>query len=672
MLIAGAFLPLLGILLALAVLGLVRGDRACGTGLTYGGTLATCSILLLAALVLLLQPSHLPQTLILPLGLPWLGMHFRLDALTAFFLLVVDLGGALACLYALGYAKGEPEPKRVLPFVPAFLLGMNLVLLADDAFTFLLAWEFMSLTSWALVLREHEARATREGAYLYLVMASLGTAALLLCFGLLAGPGGAYDFTSIRRHALGPTAHVLVLVLALLGAGSKAGLVPLHAWLPPAHAAAPSHVSALMSGVMTKVAVYAALRLLFDLAGPPGWWWGAVLMVLGAVSAVLGLLYAVLQNDLKRLLAYSTVENLGIVYIALGFALAFAANGMPTAAALALSAAFLHVLNHTLFKSLLFMGAGAVLHGTGGERDMDRLGGLIHRLPVTSACCLLGAAAISALPPLNGFVSEWLLFQAVLVSPALPEVLRFLAPAVGALMALAAALAAACFVRAYGITFLGRPRSEAAAHAHEIDHKARLAMIAAAALCVLLGVFPGPVIDLLSLVVAELNHDVTLPAQGRQGWLSLVPIEPAHSSYNGLVLLVFVLASAGLAAGFVHRFASRALRRGPAWDCGYPDPDPRTQYSAASFSQPLRRVFGTVVFRASEQVDMPAPGETRPARFTVRWHDLVWERLYMPTASLVGSLADRLNILQYLTVRRYLSMMFAALVTLLIVVAAWR
>jgi formate hydrogenlyase subunit 3/multisubunit Na+/H+ antiporter MnhD subunit len=667
-LIAAIVLPLLMVLLALGITGLVLQG---GTKLVYGGSLAVSAGLFLAAFAAL-TAADLPQQLVLPLGLPWLGMHLRLDALSAFFMLVVNLGGALASLYALGYARDEALPRRVLPFVPAFLAGMNLVLLADDAFTFLLSWEFMSLTSWALVLREHEATGTREGAYLYLVMASLGTAALLLCFGLLAGPGGAYDFASIRVREPETFSRTLVLLLALFGAGSKAGLVPLHVWLPPAHAAAPSHVSALMSGVMTKVAAYAALRLLFDLAGPPAWWWGAVLMIAGAVSAVLGLLYAILQNDLKRLLAYSTVENLGIIYIAFGFALAFQANGLRAAAALALSAALLHALNHTLFKSLLFMGAGAVLHGT-GERDMDRLGGLIHRLPVTSACFLVGAMAISALPPLNGFVSEWLLFQAVLVSPDLTQgFLRFLAPAVGALMALAAALAAACFVRAYGITFLGRPRSDAARDAHEIDRLAQAGMILPAILCCLIGIFPGPVIDLAGRAVALLNAGASLPTQGGQGWLSLVPIAAAHSSYNGLILLVFILVSTSLVAAFVHRFGSRAVRRSPAWDCGYPDPSPRTQYSAGSFAQPLRRVFGETLFRARDEVDMPTPGDTRPARFTARWQDLVWERLYLPAAKLVEAIAERLNVLQYLTVRRYLAMMFAALVTLLIVVGLWR
>lgn len=658
------------LLLVLACAGLAVGRERYARVLVYGGCLAVAGLLAVLGLTFLAADGA-PTALVLPIGLPWLGMHLRLDPLSAFFMLVVDLGAALACLYALGYTRGETAPRRVLPFVPAFLAGMNLVLLADDAFTFLLAWEFMSLTSWALVLRDHEATGPRAGAYLYLVMASLGTAALLLCMGLLAGPGGAYDFTSIRGRPPELIPQALVLALAVFGAGSKAGLVPLHVWLPPAHAAAPSHVSALMSGVMTKVAVYAAMRLLFDLAGPPAWWWGAVLMLVGAASAVMGLLYALLQSDLKRLLAYSTVENLGIIYIALGFALAFLASGLPAAAAIALSAALLHALNHTLFKSLLFMGAGAVLHAT-HERDMDRLGGLIHRLPVTSACFLVGAAAISALPPLNGFVSEWLLFQAVLVSPQLPEgVLRFLAPAVGALMALAAALAAACFVRAFGITFLGRPRSEAARTAREVDPLSRAAMLAAAASCMLIGVFPGPVIDLAGRVVVQLDG-AALPSQGAQGWLSLVPIDPAQSSYNGLILFLFIVISSLLVAAFVHRFGSRGLRIGRAWDCGFPDPVPLGQYSASSFAQPLRRVFGEVLFRSRDEVDMPGPGELRAARLTVTWHDLVWDWLYRPLAGLVQWIAEHLNFLQYLTVRRYLTMMFGALVTLLGVVALWR
>ena len=340
---------------------------------------------------------------------------------------------------------------------------MNLVLIADDAYAFLFSWELMSLASWALVVARHTDPESRRAAHLYLVMAAIGTVALLFAFGGLAGPAGGYAFDTMRGHPPQPMVAALVLAAALIGCGSKGGLIPLHAWLPLAHPAAPSHVSALMSGVMTKVAIYGFVRIAFDLLGPPAWWWALPPIILGALTAVLGLLYAVLDRDLKRVLAYSTIENVGVIFVALGLALAFRANGQHEAAAVAMAAALLHVLNHSWFKSLLFLGAGAVLHAT-GRRDLDGLGGLIHRMPRTAAFFLVGALAASALPPLNGFVSEWLLFQAVIAAPALPQAaLHFASPAIGAMLALAAALAAACFVRVYGTAFLGRPRSAEAA-----------------------------------------------------------------------------------------------------------------------------------------------------------------------------------------------------------------
>src|SRR5205807_2146393 len=299
-------------------------------------------------------------------------------------------------------------------------------------------------------------------------------------------------------------------------------------------------------------------------------------------------LYALMQHDLKRLLAYHTVENIGIIFIGLGLALAFKAHGMAVAAALALTAGLLHVFNHSVFKSLLFFGAGAVLTAT-GERDMERLGGLIHRMPQTAFVFLVGCAAISALPPLNGFVSEWLTFQAILLSPQLPSWgLKFLVPAVGALLALSAALAAACFVKAFGVTFLGRPRGEAARAARETDRFSRAAMIALAALCLLAGILPGLFIDALAPVVQALAG-ARMPAQTGVEWLSIVPIAESRSSYNGLLVFAFMVISGTLAAFAIHRLASDRLRRGPAWDCGYPDPSPATQYTAASFAQPIRR-----------------------------------------------------------------------------------
>src|SRR5450759_1256369 len=289
----------------------------------YGACFVVCLVILVVALTQLLSAGSTVSALSLPLGLPWVGAHFRIDALAAFFLVVVNLGGASASLFAIGYGMHEEAPGRVLPFYAAFLAGMNLVVLADDAFTFLVSWEFMSLSSWALVMAHHRDPENRHAGYVYIVMASFGTLSLLLGFGLLAGGGGGYSFDEMRSA---PTAlSGLVLILAILGAGSKAGLVPLHVWLPLAHPAAPSHVSALMSGVMTKVAVYGFVRIVFDLLGAPTWWWGALVLLLGGVTAVTGILYAMMEKDLKRLLAYSTIENVGIIFVSLGLALAFKA-----------------------------------------------------------------------------------------------------------------------------------------------------------------------------------------------------------------------------------------------------------------------------------------------------------------------------------------------------------
>ena len=612
-------------------------------------------------------------TRVLPLGLPWIGAHFRLDALAAFFLVVVNLGAAAASAYGLGYGRHEPAPGRVLPFFPAFLAGMNLVVLADDAFTFLLAWEFMSLTSWALVMAHHRERDNAQAGYVYLVMASFGTLSLLLAFGLLAGPTGGYAFEAIRSAEPAPGNG-----RPGPGAGAAGRRLQgrascrLHVWLPLAHPAAPSHVSALMSGVMTKVAVYGFVRIVFDLLGPPAWWWSVVVLILGGGTAVLGVLYALMQHDLKRLLAYHTVENIGIIFIGLGLALAFQANAVPFAAALALTAALFHVLNHSLFKSLLFFGSGAVLVAT-GERDMERLGGLIHRMPLTAFAFLVGCAAISALPPLNGFVSEWLTFQAILLSPDVPQwSLKFLVPAVGAMLALSAALAAACFVKAFGVTFLGRARSAAAAQAREVDRFSLGAMFAFAGLCVFAGIFPGLVIDGLAPVVMALTG-AHMPAQTSIPWLTLVPVSEGRSSYNGLLVMLFI-AALGDGGGLRHpplRLACRAARRRPGTAAFPTRARSRSTPPAASRSRsagcsarwrfaPARR--STCRGRAS----CARPGCTCGCRI---WCGRASTRR-SPAA--VGFAADRLNHLQFLTIRRYLTLVFLALIFLLLVLVAWR
>lgn len=652
-------------LVCTSAFAVANGARHDVSTLVYRACLGLCGLLFLAAVAP--RGAHVLETT-LPFGLPWIGMRFRLDVLSAFFLAVVNLGGAAASAYAIGYGAHDKSPMRVAPFYPAFLAGMNAVVLADDAFTFLVAWEFMSLASCALVLAHHHDSENRRAGYIYLLMASFGALALLMAFGVLGGVNGAYDFASIRAATRDAWKSGLVLALVLLGAGSKAGLVPLHIWLPLAHPAAPSHVSALMSGVMTKVAVYGFIRIVFDLLGPPDFWWGIEPMTFGAVSALVGVLFANVQSDLKKLLAYSTIENIGVIFIALGLALAFKANNAPVPAALAFTAALFHVFNHSLFKSILFFGAGAVLAGT-SEKNIERLGGLVHSMPKTAFLFLGGCVAIAALPPLNGFASEWLVFQAILLSPTLPQwILKLIVPAVGVAFTLSAALGAACYIRAFGVCFLGRPRTPAAEQAREAGQWSLGAMAALLGLCVMAGALPGVFIDTISPVAAAFVGG-RMPAQQTIAWLSIAPVAESRSSYNGLLVFLFIAFSAYAAHWLIRKYGSGASRRAPAWDCGYIDASSTTQYLASSFAQPIRRTLGVIAFSTRESLDMPLPGETRAARFTVEIRDRIVDYIYAPITHGVALCADRLNFLNFLTIQEYLALVFAALVLLLIMVA---
>ena len=359
---------------------------------------------------------------------------------------------------------------------------------------------------------------------------------------------------------------------------------------------------------------------------------------------------------------------IGIIFVALGLALAFKANGLALPAALAFTAALFHVFNHSLFKSILFFGAGAVLNAT-GERSIERLGGLIRSMPKTAFLFLGGCVAISALPPLNGFVSEWLVFQAILLSPSLPQwILKLLVPAVGVTLALSAALGAGCYIRAYGIAFLGRPRSSAASTARDADQWSLGAMSVLLTLCLMAGLLPSLLIDTISPAAKDFVGG-RMPTQAEIAWLSIAPVAESRSSYNGLLVFAFILFSAYAARWVIHKFGSRRSRRAPAWDCGYIETSPATQYTASSFAQPIRRTLGVIAFSAQERLDMPLPGETRAARFSVEIKDRIFDYLYIPVTRAVDSCASGLNILNFLTIQEYLGLVFAALVFLLIMVA---
>ncbi|MGJ0505929.1 MAG: hydrogenase 4 subunit B [Methylocystis sp.] len=652
-------------LLALGPLALVWRDRPDVSRRVYAAAGVLCGAIFLLDI---LPRGADALTTTLPFGLPWLGVHLRLDPLSGFFLAVVNLGGAAASAYAIGYGAHEKDPMRILPFFPAFIAGMNGVILADDAFTFLVAWEFMSLSSFALVISHHHDAENRAAAYIYLLMASFGTLCLLMAFGVLGGVSGAYGFDAMRLAARTPWTTGAVLALVTLGAGSKAGLVPLHIWLPLAHPAAPSHVSALMSGVMTKVAIYGFIRIVFDLLGAPAFWWALHPLVFGAVSALVGVLFATAQSDLKKLLAYSTIENIGVIFIALGLALAFKANGQALPAALAFTAALFHVFNHSLFKSTLFFGAGAVLGAT-GERNIERLGGLIHRMPRTAFLFLAACVAAAALPPLNGFVSEWLIFQAILLSPALPQwTLKLATPAVGVALALSAALGAAAYVRAFGVAFLGRPRGAAAEQARETDQWSLGAMAALVALCVLAGVLPSVMIDTISPAAADFVGG-RMPTQANVAWLSIAPVAESRSSYNGLLVFLFIAISSFGTRHLIRSLWPRPVRRAPAWDCGFVEPSPMTQYTASSFAQPFRRTLGHIAFSVREHLDMPPPGSTRPAYFAVETGERFVAYIYEPLTKAVWFCARRLNVVNYMSIQEYLALVFAALVFMLIIVA---
>src|SRR5438876_3400950 len=464
---------------------------------SFGAASLSALVGLLAGLFFLAggNGTPAPQNELLPALNPYIRFTVRIDALGAFFLLIVSLLGFALSTYSLGYVRGFYGRKNVGvlgAFYNSLLLATTLVFVADNAFLFLIVWEIMALTAYCLVSFEHEKDETRNAGVLYFVMSHIGTGCIMLGFLLLFQASGGYGFDGF--HALGntmsPGARNAAFLLFLFGFGVKAGIVPLHIWLPAAHPVAPSNVSALLSGVLIKTGIYGMTRVFFDFLGTPPNWWGVSVLTIGTVSAVLGVLYALMEHDLKRLLAYHSIENIGIILMGLGAALMFLHTGHSRLASLALIAGLYHTINHALFKALLFLGAGAVLHAT-HTRNMEEMGGLAKRMPQTAFCFLIGAVAISALPPLNGFVSEWLTYQSLLQGFGTTDSLvRLMFPLSGAMLALTGALAAACFVKAFGITFLAQPRSQHAANAHEVAPPMLLGMGLLTAACVFLGLFP--------------------------------------------------------------------------------------------------------------------------------------------------------------------------------------
>lgn len=634
--------------------------------------LSGVATLLAAGMVLLGTPGF---STTLPLGLPWLPWHLHMDALSAFFLALIGMGVLASSLFGPGYVREylrSPYSLQLLGLMTMlFIIGMQLVVLAADAFSFMIAWELMSVSSYFLVAYQHHQPGNRRAAFLYLLMAQIGAVLILLTFGIFASFAPDFTFDAFRQTQLSPVWATTAFTLGMLGFGMKAGIFPLHAWLPEAHPVAPSHISALMSGVMLKVAIYGFIRMTFDLIGTLYSSWGVVLLMVGSITALFGVLYALMQNDVKRLLAYSSVENVGIIFIGLGLSVLFIASGYPKLGSLGLIAALYHALSHALFKSLLFLGVGTILQQT-HEHDMGKMGGLIRRMPWTALFFLIGCISISALPPFTGFVSEWLTFQTALQATILESgVLRAVIPITAAMLALTGALAATCFVKLYGIVFLGQPRSRRVKHAREGTRGMLWAQGLLAGLCLMFGVLGTPTVTVLSRVATGLTGSQITSATAH-GWLWLTPVAPEVASYSGPMVL-FGLSLALLAWGAVYlllcnRRRLKPIRRGPAWGCGFGRLTPNMQYTGTAFVMPIQQIFRSV-WRVQQQQQRELSDQLRSypkqLNYQLQIEDITWRWLYQPVVKLIQASSRKVGMLQTGNVRHYLIYSFVTLVVLL-------
>ncbi|MBE0626306.1 MAG: hydrogenase 4 subunit B [Burkholderiales bacterium] len=660
----GALQLILGVILAWLALGLAgvfypRNLYLVSRVLFPAGALGALALAAAALSAL----GGVTQSVVLPLGLPELPFHLRLDALSAFFLLLLGTVTAGISVFAAGYFRqGEgTAPGLQCLYYHVFIASMALVLLADDAYAFMVFWETMALSSYFLVTSDHAKAEIRRAGFLYILIAHIGAIGILLCFGLLHGTGD-YTFDTMRAVQLAPLWATIAFALALFGFGAKAGMLPLHVWLPEAHPAAPSPVSALMSAVMLKTAIYGLLRVLFDLLHTQVWWWGVVILVLGLATALYGVVFSAVQTDMKRLLAYSSIENIGFILIGVGLTVTFQAYGMRALAALALTATLYHCINHAYFKSLLFLATGSVLHAT-HERALGKLGGLIHRMPWVAWLALIGTLAIAGLPPLNGFVSEWLLLQAFLFTPNLPQpYLNMLIPVAAAAVALAAALAGYVMVKFYGVVFLGQPREPSLATARDAGIWERIGLVWLAGGCLGLGLAPVWVIGVIDSVSGQLLGK-TLGASAT-GWMFLTPISPDRASYAPLLFLLVILGVWALTWLAVRRFYHGQMHRAPPWDCGFEAQTARMQDTAEGFGQPIRQVFEPF-FRM--QRELPTPLDAKP-RYRVSVEDHLWYWLYLPIVKFTQTISRVVTLLQRGRISVYLTYSFVTLLVLLLFV----
>lgn len=611
------------------------------------GVLAACLGVASAILTLCDQSGFMLSFPLLQV--PLIATDLIVDPLAAFFILLICAASLPISLYSIGYLKTEylDKPVGVLgALYHLFMLSMLLVITAGNGLLFLVFWECMALLSFFLVIFDTASVTSQKAGFLYLIMTHIGTAFILGLFLLLWQHSGSLDFSmfSATKGTLPLSLKHLLFVFALIGFGAKAGIVPLHIWLPEAHPAAPSHISALMSGVMIKTAVYGLLRCLFDFLAPISFEWGLTIFLVGLITAVLGIVYASVENDLKRMLAYSSIENMGIILLAFGAGLIFQSLNYPVLASIAFVAGFLHMLNHSFFKSLLFMVAGSVLAST-HTRSLDNLGGLIHKMPQTAFFFLVGSLSICAFPPFNGFVSEWLIYQSLLSALQVPsEGLRLLMPFAAVLLGLVGALAASTFLKAFSTGFLAMPRSHHAVHAHEVSLSMRLGMGLLAFLCLVFGLFPNLVFPLLNPIIQKLggSGDISSLIAANGVFIQASPAQATSLSPSLVFLLLLLLIPFAI---FLPRWlgGNTGLRREETWSCGV-TPAPEFEYSASGFSQPLEWVFGKL-------------------HATVHFYD---RYLYVPVTDTLIRFSHKVKTIQAGNLQLYLLYIFCTLILCLV------
>jgi hydrogenase-4 component B len=668
-------LALLIRLITIAVTIALGRHAAASRRVALGGSILASAITLSLA-VGVLTSGRMTEGILLRHAASGMVFGYAVAPLSAWFLMVLGIVAIPVALYSAGYFAHAVAPSRTAGVGVGFnaLVGsVELVFAAGDVMTFLFAWEIMTLATAALVVTDHDVRANRRAAYLFLVMSHIGTGCLVAgFFALVAVTGSTALSTVLAGDVLASPMREGVFVLFFAGFGVKAGVVPLHVWLPEAHPAAPSSISALMSSVLITTGIYGLVRVCAFGLGVPDANWGLAFMAIGTISAILGILYALTQSDLKRLLAYSTIENAGIMVLALGTAMMARSQGDNGLATIAVAASLAHTLNHAVFKGLLFLAAGSVVMAT-RSRQIEQFGGLLRRMPWTGLFFLVGALSISGLPLLNGFISEWLTFQALLLGfAATPGLVRLNFPVGGAILALSAALAAACFVKAFGISFLALPRSEAAADARESPMVMLAPQAFLASLCVLGGLFPGTMLRALESVLGSLPGLSSGSQLLGAGHVAMTSGLMARGGFDGfdhvmpLTLGIAVVSALG-AAAFIASRATVALRRVPTWGCGG-ELSARTEYTATAFSKPLMMIFAAV-YRPTRQVETLAgisPYFPQEVRYRAAIEPTFERYIYDPLVRAVLGAATGMRVLQAGSLHAYLAYVLVLGVLLLV------